>query len=131
MPARPGPRPYFVMELVKGIPITEFCDQRRLSTRQRLSLFIDVCRAVQHAHQNAIIHRDIKPSNVLVTTQDGKRIPRRGEIGLTSEKITAFEDQGFVMSGSRCARGRARVAGGGAARADVGLALLHAGNHDD
>ncbi|MHC4705000.1 MAG: serine/threonine protein kinase, partial [Planctomycetota bacterium] len=63
-------RPYFVMELVKGIPITEYCDKNSLDTRQRLELFIEVCRAVQHAHQKGIIHRDIKPTNVLVTLRD-------------------------------------------------------------
>src|ERR1019366_5509121 len=56
-------RPYFVMELVKGIPITQYCDQAKLNTRQRLGLFIDVCGAVQHAHQKGVIHRDLKPSN--------------------------------------------------------------------
>jgi len=63
-------RPYFVMELVRGIKITEFCDQNRLSTRERLDLFIQVCQAVQHAHQKGIIHRDLKPSNILVTIHD-------------------------------------------------------------
>jgi serine/threonine protein kinase/tetratricopeptide (TPR) repeat protein len=66
----PDGRPYFVMELVKGTPITEYCDAHRLSPRQRLELFLDVCNAVQHAHQKGIIHRDIKPSNVLVTVHD-------------------------------------------------------------
>ena len=60
-------RPYFVMELVRGTRITEFCDQNRLPTRERLDLFIQVCQAVQHAHQKGIIHRDLKPSNILVT----------------------------------------------------------------
>src|SRR5262249_28477180 len=60
-------RPYFVMELVKGVPITDFCDQHQLTPRQRLELFLPVCQAVQHAHQKGIIHRDLKPSNVLVT----------------------------------------------------------------
>jgi WD40 repeat protein/serine/threonine protein kinase len=64
-------RPYFVMDLVKGLPITAFCDQKQLTPGQRLELFVDVCQAVQHAHQKMIIHRDIKPSNVLVTMQDG------------------------------------------------------------
>jgi serine/threonine protein kinase len=63
-------RPYFVMELVKGVPITEFCDQNQLTPRQRLELFIPVCQAVQHAHQKGIVHRDLKPSNVLVTMHD-------------------------------------------------------------
>src|SRR5262249_1598657 len=64
-------RPYFVMDLVRGMPITEFCDQSQLTARERLGLFVDVCQAVQHAHQKGIIHRDIKPSNVLVTLHDG------------------------------------------------------------
>ena len=64
-------RLYFVMELVQGVPITEYADQNRLTINERLKLFIDVCRAVQHAHQKGVIHRDIKPSNVMVTSQDG------------------------------------------------------------
>jgi serine/threonine protein kinase/Flp pilus assembly protein TadD len=68
--ATPAGRPYFVMELVRGVPITDFCDQNRLTPRQRLGLFADVCRAVQHAHQKGIIHRDLKPSNVLVSRHD-------------------------------------------------------------
>ncbi len=66
----PEGRPYFVMELVKGTPITDYCDAHRLGTRQRLELFLDVCHAVQHAHQKGIIHRDLKPSNVLVSLHD-------------------------------------------------------------
>jgi eukaryotic-like serine/threonine-protein kinase len=65
-------RPYFVMELVRGLPVTEYCDKARLTPRQRLGLFIDVCHAVQHAHQKGVIHRDLKPSNVMITVHDGR-----------------------------------------------------------
>src|SRR5260370_2090060 len=68
--ATPSGRPYFVMELVRGVPITEFCDQNHFTPRQRLELFVSVCHAVQHAHQKGIIHRDLKPSNVLVSRYD-------------------------------------------------------------
>jgi serine/threonine protein kinase/tetratricopeptide (TPR) repeat protein len=70
--ATPSGRPYFVMELVRGVPITDFCDQAHLPPRQRLELFIEVCLAVQHAHQKGVIHRDLKPSNVLVGAHDGR-----------------------------------------------------------
>ena len=76
--ATPSGRPYFVMELVKGVPITEFCDQNQLTPRQRLELFVPVCQAVQHAHHKGIIHRDLKPSNVLVTLHDGTPV-RQGD----------------------------------------------------
>jgi serine/threonine protein kinase/tetratricopeptide (TPR) repeat protein len=75
-------RPYFVMELVRGISITDFCDQRHLTTHERLSLFIKVCHAVQHAHQKGIIHRDIKPSNVLVTLHDAEAVPKVIDFGI-------------------------------------------------
>src|SRR5436190_8360957 len=75
-------RPYFVMELVRGMPITEYCDKVRLSPRQRLELFIDVCQAVQHAHQKGIIHRDLKPSNVMVTTNDGRPVVKVIDFGV-------------------------------------------------
>src|SRR5687768_3975642 len=84
-------RPYFVMELVKGVPITEFCDQNQLTPRERLELFVPVCQAVQHAHQKAIIHRDLKPSNVLVTTHDGKPVPKIIDFGIakaTDQRLT-------------------------------------------
>jgi serine/threonine protein kinase len=75
-------RPYFVMELVRGVRITEFCDQRQLDIRQRLDLFIQICHAIQHAHQKGIIHRDIKPSNILVTLHDGVPVPKVIDFGI-------------------------------------------------
>ncbi|HEY1717829.1 MAG TPA: serine/threonine-protein kinase, partial [Verrucomicrobiae bacterium] len=75
-------RPYFVMELVRGIKITDYCDQNKLSTRERLELFILVCQAIQHAHQKGIIHRDIKPSNILVTLHDGAPVPKVIDFGI-------------------------------------------------
>ncbi|MFL5341518.1 MAG: serine/threonine-protein kinase, partial [Gemmataceae bacterium] len=75
-------RPYFVMELVRGLPITEYCDQASLTPRERLELFVVVCHAVQHAHQKGIIHRDIKPSNVLVTLHDGKPVVKIIDFGI-------------------------------------------------
>jgi serine/threonine protein kinase len=70
--ATPSGRPYFVMELVRGVRITDYCDQEKLSAKDRLRLFIKVCQAVQHAHQKGVIHRDLKPSNILVTVNDGE-----------------------------------------------------------
>jgi len=84
-------RPYFVMELVKGVPITQYCDEKKLTTQQRLELFLPVCRAVQHAHQKGIIHRDLKPSNVLVAEYDDKAVPKVIDFGVakaTSQKLT-------------------------------------------
>ncbi len=75
-------RPYFVMELVRGIKITDYCDQHQLGTRERLDLFIQVCNAVQHAHQKGIIHRDLKPSNILVTLHDGVPVPKVIDFGI-------------------------------------------------
>ena len=75
-------RPYFVMEYIEGVPITEYCDRNRMTTRQRLELFLAVCRAVQHAHQKGVIHRDLKPSNVLVTEQDGAPVPKVIDFGI-------------------------------------------------
>jgi len=84
-------RPYFVMELVQGVSITEYCDTNNLSTKDRLTLFLQVCHAVQHAHQKGIIHRDIKPSNVMVTHHDGKPVPKVIDFGIakaTNQKLT-------------------------------------------
>lgn len=75
-------QPYFVMDLVKGIPVTEYCDAHRLSIHDRLGLFVQICSAVQHAHQKGIIHRDIKPSNILVESHDGKPVPKIIDFGL-------------------------------------------------
>ncbi len=87
----PAGRPYFVMEMVKGVPITAYCDKHHLSARQRLELFVQVCHAVQHAHQKGIIHRDLKPSNILVADMDGKPVPKVIDFGLakaTGLKLT-------------------------------------------
>jgi serine/threonine protein kinase len=87
----PTGRPYFVMELVKGIPITRYCDEQRLTLRQRLELFVPVCQAIQHAHQKGILHRDIKPSNVLVASYDGRPVPKVIDFGVakaTGQKLT-------------------------------------------
>jgi serine/threonine protein kinase len=78
----PQGRPFFVMELVRGVPITEFCDRQKLPPRDRLALFAQVCRAVQHAHQKGVIHRDIKPSNVLVASHDGVPVPKVIDFGV-------------------------------------------------
>ena len=78
----PVGQPYFAMEYVDGLPITDYCDQNRLSIRERLTLFVQVCEGVQHAHQKAIIHRDLKPSNILVVEVDGKPRPRIIDFGL-------------------------------------------------
>jgi serine/threonine protein kinase len=84
-------RPFFVMELVNGIPITRFCDDNHLSVRERLELFVPVCKAVQHAHQKGIIHRDLKPSNVLVCLYDGRPVAKIIDFGVakaTEQKLT-------------------------------------------
>ncbi len=80
--ATPFGRPFFVMELVRGIKITEYCDQAKLSTADRLQIFVTVCRAVQHAHQKGIIHRDLKPSNIMVTLHDGAPMAKVIDFGV-------------------------------------------------
>ncbi len=75
-------RPYFVMELIKGVPITDYCDRARLSPRDRLALFVPVCEAVQHAHQKGVVHRDLKPSNILVALYDGRPVPKVIDFGI-------------------------------------------------
>src|SRR6266545_4454939 len=89
-------RPYFVMELVRGIRITDYCDQANLCTKERLDLFIKVCQAIQHAHQKGIIHRDIKPSNILVTLHDGVPVPKVIDFGI------AKATEGRLSDGTVC-----------------------------
>jgi serine/threonine protein kinase/tetratricopeptide (TPR) repeat protein len=86
-------RPYFVMELVRGIKITEYCDQNQLNTKQRLCLLIEVCHAVQHAHQKGIIHRDIKPSNIMVTLHDGVPVPKVIDFGIAKATEGRLTDE--------------------------------------
>jgi len=84
-------RPYFVMELVTGVSITEYCDKNNLTTKERLALFLQVCNAVQHAHEKGVVHRDIKPSNVMVAHHDGIPVPKVIDFGIakaTNQKLT-------------------------------------------
>ena len=96
-------RPYFVMELVKGVPITKYCDEKHLPLRARLELFVQVCQAVQHAHQKGIIHRDIKPNNVLVAEYDNRAVPKVIDFGVakaTAQRLTErtmFTEFGQVL----------------------------------
>ncbi|HEY2149071.1 MAG TPA: serine/threonine-protein kinase, partial [Pirellulales bacterium] len=93
----PG-RPYFVMELVRGIPLMEFCDQNTLSIRERLKLFVAVCQAVQHAHQKGIIHRDLKPTNVLVTQVDGAPLAKVIDFGIAKATGQKLTDETLITS---------------------------------
>src|SRR5262245_54481095 len=92
----PSGRPYFVMELVRGVPITDFCDRNHFTPRQRLELFVQVCAAVQHAHQKGIIHRDLKPSNVLVALYDGKPVPKVIDFGIAKAAGQPLTDKTLV-----------------------------------
>src|SRR5262245_20562043 len=89
-------RPYFVMDLVKGVPITKYCDEHHLTPRQRLELFVPVCHAVQHAHQKGIIHRDLKPSNVLVALYDGRPVPKVIDFGVAKAAGQPLTDKTLV-----------------------------------
>jgi serine/threonine protein kinase/tetratricopeptide (TPR) repeat protein len=90
--ATEGGRPFFVMELVKGVPITRYCDDRKLTARQRLELFVPVCNAIQHAHQKGAIHRDIKPSNVLVAMYDDRHVPKVIDFGVAKAARQALTE---------------------------------------
>src|SRR5580765_1407265 len=94
--AAPAGRPCFVMDLVKGVPITRYCDEHHLTPRQRLELFIPVCQAVQHAHQKGIIHRALKPSNVLVALYDGKPVPKVIDFGVAKAAGKSLTDKTLV-----------------------------------
>jgi WD40 repeat protein/serine/threonine protein kinase len=89
-------RPYFVMDLVKGVPITRYCDEHHLTPRQRLELFIPVCQAIQHAHQKGVIHRDLKPSNVLIALYDGKPVPKVIDFGIAKAAGQALTEKTLV-----------------------------------
>jgi eukaryotic-like serine/threonine-protein kinase len=91
-------RPFFVMELVRGVRITNFCDENHLDTDQRLDLFIQICHAVQHAHQKGIIHRDIKPSNILVTLHDGEPVPKVIDFGIAKATEAPLTDKTLFTS---------------------------------
>jgi eukaryotic-like serine/threonine-protein kinase len=93
-------RPYFVMELIRGIPVTEYCDANKLSIAERLELFAQVCKAIQHAHQKGIIHRDIKPSNVLITLLDGAPLPKVIDFGVAKALNQKLTDKTVYIRGS-------------------------------
>src|SRR5437660_9901636 len=91
-------RPYFVMDLVKGVPITKYCDEHHLTPRQRLELFIPVCQAIQHAHQKGVIHRDLKPSNVLVALYDGRPVPKVIDFGVAKAAGQSLTEKTLVTA---------------------------------
>src|SRR6185503_8329402 len=111
-------RPYFVMELVRGIKITEYCDQNQLPTQERLRLFILVCQAIQHAHQKGVIHRDIKPSNILVTLHDNVPVPKVIDFGIAkatqqelTDKTLFTEFQSFIGTPAYMSPEQAQLSG--------------------
>jgi len=91
-------RPYFVMEYVKGVPFTDYCNQARLSLKERLNLFIPVCQAVQHAHHKGIVHRDLKPSNILICLYDGHPIPKVIDFGLAKALNQSLTDRSIYTA---------------------------------
>ena len=93
-------RPYFVMELVNGIAVTQYCDEQHLTTKQRLELFVPICQAVQHAHQKGVIHRDLKPSNILVALYDDRAVPKIIDFGVAkATSLTLTEKTMFTQLG--------------------------------
>jgi serine/threonine protein kinase len=90
--------PYFVMELVRGVRITDYCDQNHLGTRQRLDLFVQICHAIQHAHQKGVIHRDIKPSNIMIALQDGMPVPKVIDFGIAKATEARLADRPLVTA---------------------------------
>ena len=122
------------MELVKGRPLTEYCDARRLSIKDRLDLFVQICSAVQHAHQKGIIHRDLKPSNVLVTEHDGKPVPMVIDFGL-AKALNAIDSLRIGPSTPPSARSWARActwlpsrsASTGCSTSTPGVTSMHSG----
>lgn len=89
-------RPYFAMELVKGVPITEFCDKNHMPAKQRLKLFIDVCHAILHAHHKGVIHRDIKPSNVMITLHDGIPVVKVIDFGVAKATVQKLTERTLI-----------------------------------
>ena len=108
-------RPYFVMELVRGTRITDYCDQNQLDTRHRLELFIQICHAIQHAHQKGIIHRDIKPSNIIVTLHDGLPVPKVIDFGIAKATEAPLTDKTLLTTAKPIHR-NARLHESGAGR---------------
>ena len=122
-----GGGPYFVMELVRGLPITDYCDREQLTILERLDLFVLVCRAVQHAHHKGVIHRDLKPTNVLVTLIDGVPVPKVIDFGVAKATGPSLTDK-TCLHGVRPARRHAAVHEPRAGRA-VGDGYRHAERH--
>src|SRR6185436_13895596 len=92
----PTGQPFFVMELVNGLPLTRFCDETKLTPQQRLELFVPICQAVQHAHQKGIVHRDLKPANILVTLIDARPVPKVIDFGVAKATAGKLTDESLA-----------------------------------